>query len=88
MKELVSERDQNFLVHSPTGRFVLKIANAVEDTAFLALQNAAMRHVAPADPALGLQRVVAASTGDDIVRWASGSSRHAVRLLTYLPGDL
>ena len=57
LKELVSERDQNFLVGSPAGKFVLKIANAVEDEGFLALQNAAMKHVAQADPSLGLQRV-------------------------------
>ena len=88
LKELVSERDQNFLVGSPAGKFVLKIANAVEDEGFLALQNAAMKHVAQADPSLGLQRVVATSSGADITAWEHGGSRHAVRLLTYLPGDL
>ena len=88
MKELVSERDQNFLVDTPTGTFVLKIANTVEDPGFLALQNAAMKHVALADPALGLQRVIAALSGDDIIQWENGTSRHAVRLFTYLPGDL
>ncbi|MCA3561907.1 MAG: aminotransferase class III-fold pyridoxal phosphate-dependent enzyme [Aestuariivirga sp.] len=88
LKDLVSERDQNFLVDSPAGKFVLKIANALEDHAFLALQNAAMKHVAQADPTLGLQRVIAANSGDGIVRWENGTSRHAVRLLSYLPGEL
>ena len=88
LKELVSERDQNFLVDGASGKFVLKIANAVEDEAFLALQNAAMKHVAAADPALGLQRVIASTAGADISHWDDGTSRHAVRLLTYLPGDL
>lgn len=88
LKELVSERDQNFLVDGASGKFVLKIANAVEDEAFLALQNAAMKHVAQADPALGLQRVIASTAGADISHWDHGESRHAVRLLTYLPGDL
>lgn len=88
LKELVSERDQNFLVESPAGTFVLKIANAVEDPAFLALQNAAMKHVALADPALGLQRILATRSGADIAWWEHGTSRHAVRLLTYLPGEL
>ena len=88
LKELVSERDQNFLVDSGTGKFVLKIANAAEDEAFLALQNAAMKHVAQADPTLGLQRVIMSTTGADITHWEHAASRHAVRLLTYLPGDL
>jgi 4-aminobutyrate aminotransferase-like enzyme/Ser/Thr protein kinase RdoA (MazF antagonist) len=88
LKELVSERDQNFLVDSPSGKFVLKIANAVEDSGFLALQNAAMKHAVLADPGLGLQRVIATAAGSDIVEWENGVSRHAVRLLTYLPGEL
>ena len=88
LKELVSERDQNFLVDAPSGRFVLKIANAAEDRAFLDLQNAAMKHVAMTDPGLGLQRVIAATSGNDITTWEHGTSQHAVRLLTYLPGEL
>ena len=88
LKELVSERDQNFLVGSPSGKFVLKIANALEDPAFLALQNAVMKHVAAADPDLGLQRVVATRTDADSTVWDRGAERHAVRLLSYLPGDL
>ena len=88
LRELVSERDQNFLVESASGTFVLKIANAVEDEAFLALQNAALKHVALADPELGVQRVAVTTAGEDIARWEHGASRHAVRLLTYLPGEL
>ena len=84
LRELVSERDQNFLVDGPGGRFVLKIANAVEDAGFLALQNAALKHVALADPSLGVQRVVAAKGGAEIIDW----NGHAVRLLTFLPGEL
>ncbi len=88
LKELVSERDQNFLVESPAGRFVLKIANAVEDRSFLSLQNAALRHVARADPELGVQRVIPDKAGGDIARWEHGSALHDVRLLTFLPGEL
>jgi len=88
LTELVSERDQNFLVDSPAGKFVLKIANAAEDLDFLALQNAVMKHVERADPELGLQRVVTTKEGDETVQWDHGTSRHAVRLITYLPGEL
>ncbi len=88
LKELVSERDQNFLVEAETGHFVLKIANAAEDRGFLALQNAVLDHVAMADPSLGVQRLVRTRTGENICIWRTGSSEHAVRLLTYLPGQL
>ena len=88
LRELVSERDQNFLVECPTGRFVLKIANSAEDRDFLALQNAALRHVEMADPSLGVQRVVADREGAEICTWQGQHGTHAVRLLTYLPGEL
>src|SRR5262245_37784395 len=43
---LPSERDQNFLLHCDSGRYVLKIANGTESRAFLEAQNAALSHVA------------------------------------------
>ena len=44
---LPSERDQNFLLETEGGeRFVLKIANALEDRALLEAQSAAMNHLA------------------------------------------
>ena len=88
LKELASERDQNFRVDSAAGQFVLKIANAAEDHAFLALQNAALKHVAMADPELGVQRVIATLSGTDIAQWEGPRGSHAVRLLSYLPGEL
>lgn len=87
-KELVSERDQNFRVESEAGTFVLKIANAMEDRNFLVLQNAAMQHIARVDPTLGVQRVVPALDGRTILDWTAAKTSHAVRLLTYLPGQL
>ena len=87
-KPLVSERDQNFLIATGQGGFVLKIANAAEDTAFLQLQNAALKHIAAVDPDLGVQRLVPSGDGKDIVAWPSSSAAHAVRLFTYLPGQL
>ena len=76
--KLVSERDQNILITAPTGQYVLKIANQAEDPAFLALQNAALAHIAQTDPALGVPRLV----GDMVVHQG-----HMVRLMTYLPGQ-
>ncbi|MFO1121476.1 MAG: aminotransferase class III-fold pyridoxal phosphate-dependent enzyme [Hyphomicrobiales bacterium] len=89
ISELVSERDQNFLVESAEGRFVLKIANAREDRALLDLQTAALRHMAIADPGLGVPRIRTGRSGADVIDWPGpGGGSHAVRLLSYLPGEL
>ena len=79
---LPSERDQNFLVETMGGeRFVLKIANPLEERRTLDAQNAAMAHLRQT----GLTpRVVPSISGAVVVDTASG---HAVRLLTWLPGQ-
>jgi hypothetical protein len=81
---LVSERDQNVLIDADGDRYVLKIANAAEDRGFLALQNAALEHIAAVDPGLGVPRLVRTRDGAEI----TDTDRHAVRLLTWLPGEL
>jgi len=79
---LPSERDQNFLLSDDVGgRFVLKIANALESRELLEAQNAALDH-------LGTRisfcpRVVPALNGELI----STESDYYVRLVTYLPGE-
>ncbi len=82
---LPSERDQNFLIDTPTGeRFVLKIANAAEDTAFLEAQNEALERLA----GTGLcQRLLRSTAGRDVetVEAPSGVV-HLVRLVSYLQG--
>ncbi len=81
---LVSERDQNVLVAAGTQRLVLKIANRAEDAGHLALQNAALAHVAAVDPTLGVPRLVPALDGSAMVM----ERGHALRLMTWLPGQL
>jgi 4-aminobutyrate aminotransferase-like enzyme/Ser/Thr protein kinase RdoA (MazF antagonist) len=83
---LPSERDQNFRMTAETGsRFVLKIANALEDPTMQDCQNQAMqhlnRHVA------FCPQVVEAKSGHLIseTRSATGPT-HQTRLVTYLPG--
>ena len=91
LKPLVSERDQNFLVEGPAGAagaYVLKISNLAEDPAFLDLQNAVLDHLAKTDPDLGVQRLLPTRAGEKIARWPGPSGAHAVRVLTYLPGNL
>ena len=83
---LPSERDQNFLLESETGeKFVLKIANALEDPALLDAQQQVMeqlsRHTSFS------QRVLPAVAGETITAIQSSAGRtHLVRLVTYLPG--
>lgn len=79
---LPSERDQNFLLRTPRGDgFVLKIANAADDRALLEAQNAALDHVAARTPLC--QRIIPTKDGHQVVE----AGRHAVRLLTWMPGE-
>ncbi len=86
IEPLVSERDQNFLVEAGGRRYVLKIANAVEERGLIALQNEVLVHLARTAPGLGIPRLVRTLGGVEVTEWKSGAAVHAVRLLTYLPG--
>jgi 4-aminobutyrate aminotransferase-like enzyme/Ser/Thr protein kinase RdoA (MazF antagonist) len=83
---LPSERDQNFLLKTRTGeKFVLKIANALEDRALLDAQHAAMTHIAQQISLC--PRVVPGLSGKTIATVESPTGvRNFVRLFTYLPG--
>lgn len=80
-RELPSERDQNFLLTDASGeKFVLKIANALEERALLAAQNAVLDHLA--ERGSFCPRIVPDVTGELI----GSRSNYLVRLVTYLPG--
>ncbi|MBN1583581.1 MAG: aminotransferase class III-fold pyridoxal phosphate-dependent enzyme [Anaerolineae bacterium] len=83
---LPSERDQNFLLEAEKSeRFVLKVANALEDRAQLDAQNQAMAHLTKAG--LGCSRVVPARMGELITEVRSPAGvPHLVRLASYVPG--
>ena len=83
---LPSERDQNFMIDTGgNGRFVFKIANALEDRAMLECQNQAMLRIAGQQSVC--PQVVPTRAGETIVRMTSGSGReHWARLVTYLNG--
>ncbi len=77
---LPGEREQNFLLTTPTGRYVLKIAPPEEPRAALAMQLAAL------DALRALPEVpqpIPASRGDYLVELEDGRT---ARLLRYLPG--
>ena len=85
VKELPSERDQNFLFTADTGeRFVLKIANSLEQRALLEAQNEAMRHLQTRVDFCPL--VVKARSGESIVQVSTKTAPHYVRLVTFIPG--
>ena len=83
---LPSERDQNFRLETNLGeKFVLKIANALEEWAMLEAQNEAMNHVAKISTLC--QKVFPNVGGEMINEIASPNGvTHFVRLVTYLSG--
>ena len=81
-----SERDQNFLITNSAGeKFVLKIANALDEPAFLEAQNAVLKFLAKR--VSFCQRVVLTSSGEEIttVQGPSGAG-HLVRMVHYIDG--
>lgn len=87
VSELPSERDQNFLLSSPSGeKLVLKFANCGEDRRWLAFQNQAM-DVVSADPAFPTVRRSLTGRSVETARSADGRE-FPVRLVSYLPGKL
>ncbi|MEO7085427.1 MAG: aminotransferase class III-fold pyridoxal phosphate-dependent enzyme, partial [Gemmatimonadaceae bacterium] len=84
-RELTSERDQNFLIESPTRRIVLKIANAGEDPEFLRAQQTAMRHVA--ERYSMTPKVLTTTTSESIVSVdGSDGKRHLAWAVSWIPG--
>lgn len=84
---LVSERDQNVRVKAGGKTYVLKIANAGEDPAQIALQNAAMTHLASAGFA-GAPEVVPTLAGRDMSTVDAGGQPCQMRLVTWIDGPL
>ncbi len=92
---LPGEKDLNFLlraaedVDTQSAQYVLKIAHVDESAEVLAMQHAALRHLAERVPDVPLQRVVLAKDGRDLltVHDAQGNP-HLLRVLTYMPGTV
>ena len=78
---LPSERDQNFVIHAGSQRFVLKIANRTEQRTLLEAQNAVLAHLATR--VSFCPRVASSLEAEQI---CEGPSGHLVRLVTWLPG--
>ena len=88
LKELPSERDQNFHIRDDSGKeFVLKIASTLEPQDTLEMQNKAMEHVAARTDFAFTQRICRSLQDNQMVAVVDASGEpHFVRMLTYLPG--
>ena len=86
VSELGSHQDQNALIDGPTGRFVLKIANAAFGEAELDLQNRAMVHLGERLP-LEVPRPCTALDGSEIVAVEREGVTYLVRLVTFVEGE-
>ncbi len=88
IKQLASERDQNFLIESSLGRFVLKISNSSEPRDNLVAQNAMIARLAAAGPscAANTVQVIKSLHGESLESVDSGGKQHWVRLLTFVSG--
>ena len=84
--ELGSHQDQNVLVDTGSGRFVLKIANAAFGAAELDLQNRAMVHLAERLP-LEIPVPCAALDGSEIVAVERDGLTYLLRLVTFIEGE-
>lgn len=87
---LASERDQNIHVAAEDGAaYLLKASHHQEDEALIALQTAALRHIAAVDPGLATPRVIPTRAGRDAVHaHAPDGTARIVRLMSFLRGAL
>ncbi len=88
-RTLTGERDRNFHLCDAAGHdYVLKIVHPAEDPGVTDFQSRALLHIAAADPALPMPRLLRPLQGDaPDVRWdVPGLPPRRVRLLTYLTG--
>ncbi|TCN31545.1 4-aminobutyrate aminotransferase-like enzyme [Kribbella orskensis] len=88
LQALRSERDLNFLAVADDGRqLVLKVSNSGDDPGQIAMESAAMRHVALVDPGLPIPRIVDTVDGEQVVTLKADDGRvHQVRVMTVMPG--
>jgi 4-aminobutyrate aminotransferase-like enzyme/Ser/Thr protein kinase RdoA (MazF antagonist) len=87
-KEFYAERDRSYHVRADDGHeFVLKIVHADEDEANIAFQIEALNWITRQEPDLPIPRVQRGSDAAQIAHRASADGRrHAVWMLSYLPG--
>jgi 4-aminobutyrate aminotransferase-like enzyme/Ser/Thr protein kinase RdoA (MazF antagonist) len=90
VRELPSERDQNFYVKSENGdEYVLKIANTFEKVETLDLQNNAMLHLANRGSSGRYPIILRTKSNELIATYQKDEiTSHFVRLVTFIPGKV
>ncbi|MGH8989479.1 MAG: aminotransferase class III-fold pyridoxal phosphate-dependent enzyme [Acidimicrobiales bacterium] len=87
LSPLHGERDRNFRVDTPSGRFVLKIHNPADGAAVVDMRTRAIAHVRAVDPSFPVPAVVPTATGEDMATVTAPDGRVSrVQLLTFLEG--
>ena len=87
VRELGSHQDQNVLVDTGAGRFVLKVANSAFGEAELDLQNRAMAHLGEHHP-LAIPQPCRALDGSEIIAVERDGTTYLVRLVTFIEGEM
>jgi len=90
VKELPSERDQNFYIRSSSGQeFVLKISASSEAFETLEMQNCAMRQLSENMARQSSSLIYKSKGGLEIEKIVDAKGKqHYLRLLSFLPGKL
>ena len=88
LTQLVGEKDLNFHLSSPSGEYLLKIANPSEPRENLELQIAALKHVHNQLSIANIQRVIRTTSGDAITTLQTPDGARLAHLLTFIPGKL
>lgn len=92
VRSLVSERDQNFRMQAADGRrFVLKIANAIEDPRVTDFQIQALRHIARRVRddriAVNVPEVIPTRDGEFSITLKRNGAEHVTRVVSFLNGE-
>ena len=88
LKDLASERDQNFLVVASNGeKHLLRVSNQLEDPAITNFQTSAFQHVEKTAPDLMVSRVIPNLNGDAEPTVTDGDGvKYIVRLFSWVEG--
>jgi Ser/Thr protein kinase RdoA (MazF antagonist) len=86
-RELPCERDQMFHLTTRGGEeFLLKIYHPAERLTAIEMESAVLAHLAHADAAIPVPRLVKSGEGRSHATFSVGESRRVAKVLTYLPG--
>jgi 4-aminobutyrate aminotransferase-like enzyme/Ser/Thr protein kinase RdoA (MazF antagonist) len=84
---LPGERDQNFLLDSTDGAFVVKVANPGEDGAAIDMEQAALEHLEQTGCNIPTPRVVRTIRGERSVPIDAGGAETTLRVRSFLTGE-